>query len=238
LGHGLQQLQALTADRAVVSDSIRRRVSRAGDTREAPLGYDRTQSSTLTEETLNRMADQAAGRSLEPGEVDGAALYFWDRLSRVQRAQSSLGALRAIVDALGLVEGRKVLVLFSEGFHTPTQSESELRDDTISAANRTNVSIYGVDATGLTLERRDRDAGSQFNSGSEGVVTPDAPGILEDFMAAGPQANLRLLSSQTGGFATTSTERLPQAPTSSTAGPPRCISVARGECATSSCSPR
>lgn len=66
------------------------------------------------------------------------------------QARSVFAGLRAIALSLATFPGRKNVVLFSEGFlHSPDEIASLA--GVIDAANRSNVSFYVIDASGLTL---------------------------------------------------------------------------------------
>jgi VWFA-related protein len=71
------------------------------------------------------------------------------------RAEVTMSALEALVTHLGsLREGRKAVILVSEGFPIYSRSASELSDrfrNLVRAANRNNTAIYGVHPGGLGL---------------------------------------------------------------------------------------
>jgi VWFA-related protein len=221
LGASLKQLQPLTADRTVLATSLRDRLARAGARRDTPVGQvqevgsgDRGSAAsgggptTSTERAFRTLAAGPKGsQDREPGEVDGAVLYFWDRAHREDRGRAAICALRAVVDALAMVEGRKSVLFFSEGIHTPGEMERDWLEDTISAANRANVAVYAIDARGLTIERAERDREAGLDAASAGAAG-SIPGLMSDVLLAGPQANLRVVASLTGGLATTNTDRL------------------------------
>jgi VWFA-related protein len=68
------------------------------------------------------------------------------------RNEVTLSALEGLVIHLGsLREGRKSVILVSEGFPLPWTDMKELQD-VADAANRNNASIYALDPRGLTVE--------------------------------------------------------------------------------------
>ncbi len=71
--------------------------------------------------------------------------------SAVQKQQTRevLTAIRAIALGLRHIEGRKSLILFSQGFVVGEQLEDELHA-VANAANRAHVAIYSIDSRGLT----------------------------------------------------------------------------------------
>ncbi|MGE5357953.1 MAG: VWA domain-containing protein [Bacteroidales bacterium] len=67
------------------------------------------------------------------------------------RTQVSLSALESLVTHLGSVrEGRKSVVLVSEGFWLPFEEQREF-EHVYSAANRSNTAIYTLDPGGLSM---------------------------------------------------------------------------------------
>jgi hypothetical protein len=80
------------------------------------------------------------------------ALRMTDTLQREQQGQSSLYSLLALARQQHRLAGRKTILFFSEGIQVPPSLEHVFRS-TISEANRANVSIYTIDARGLTEER-------------------------------------------------------------------------------------
>jgi VWFA-related protein len=81
------------------------------------------------------------------------ALRFMQTLQREQQGHASLYSLLALSRQQQRLAGRKTILYFSEGLQVPTSLEHVLRQ-AISEANRANVSIYTVDARGLTVEPR------------------------------------------------------------------------------------
>ncbi|MCG6926601.1 MAG: VWA domain-containing protein, partial [Acidobacteria bacterium] len=81
------------------------------------------------------------------------ALRFTQTLQREQQGNASLYSLLALSRQQQRLAGRKTILYFSEGLQVPTSLEHVLRQ-AISEANRANVSIYTIDARGLTVEPR------------------------------------------------------------------------------------
>jgi len=78
-------------------------------------------------------------------------LRMSNTLQRQQSGTTSLYPLLAIVRGHETLAGRKSLLYISEGLQVPPSLEQVFRS-TISAANRANVSVYAVDARGLSSE--------------------------------------------------------------------------------------
>ena len=132
---------------------------------------------------------------------------------RAYNARATLSALRNVSDFMASVRGRrKAVVLFSEGvdydildvFSNP--SASDVRQETyeaIAAATRANVSIYAVDARGLSalpglgadVQGVPIDADPALKLGAQG---------MQDELRMS-QDSLRVLSEETGGFAAVNT---------------------------------
>jgi VWFA-related protein len=144
---------------------------------------------------------------------------------RAFNARNMLSELKQVSDWFGSVHGRrKTILLFSEGidydiydvirgYDQPAGHATGILDEireTLAATARSNVSIYAVDARGLTsLGDESIGVGSFANSDSGGTA-PDgsavAPprdigtnGLMNDLRLS--QDSLRALSEDTGGFA-------------------------------------
>jgi VWFA-related protein len=80
-------------------------------------------------------------------------LQYSEALQREHQGQSSLYSLLSLVREQQQWAGRKTLIYFTEGLHVPPNL-IELFRTTVSTANRSNVSVYAVDARGLTTARQ------------------------------------------------------------------------------------
>jgi VWFA-related protein len=65
-----------------------------------------------------------------------------------QQSRPILASLAAICEAQRAVPGKKTLVLFSQGFVTPSTLDWQVQS-TIDIANRANVAVYVIDSAGL-----------------------------------------------------------------------------------------
>src|SRR5260370_10797853 len=108
--------------------------------------------------------------------------------------------------------GRKTLIYFTEGFSVPPEL-TDLFNTMIGMANRANVSVYAVDATGLATSNRNAAAGSLLNQDTSsikaqqtarsGPVTPDQATALEraaDSIRANTQNSMADLPTRPGAF--------------------------------------
>src|ERR1035437_3154173 len=135
-----------------------------------------------------------------------------------------LSPLRSLVDAQAQIPGRKVMLLFSAGILVHTDTVELLRS-IISAANRSNVSIYALDTVGQPLNpspngnpegsdlydsrRRLQEAAnasmnmqlSTINSGSADVTADQvlAMEIAETSIHSDTRGNMAELAEGTGG---------------------------------------
>ena len=138
-------------------------------------------------------------------------LQAFDSLDRDHRGYGTTNALLAILQSMQLFSGRKSVVFFSEGLPASPAMQSQLQS-VIEAANRSNISIYAVDATGLrilsnTAETR-REVEALGDDRMRQLANPDlgdqplTRGMerTEDLMRFSGEAGLARLSADTGGF--------------------------------------
>jgi VWFA-related protein len=92
------------------------------------------------------------GREVDMARIDVDALRLTDTLQREQQGRSSLYALLALARQQQRLAGRKTILFFSEGLQI-TPNLEHVFHAAVSEANRANVSIYAIDARGLTEER-------------------------------------------------------------------------------------
>ena len=135
-----------------------------------------------------------------------------DDPERAFKARQSLDTLRQISEWFSAVRGRRKTILFmSEGIdyditdlipaagsnHQDATSIIESMRDAITAAQRSNVSIYGIDPRGLTnLGDEDITVGAYPDDPSLGIGSSSLQNELRL-----SQDSLRSLSDETGGFA-------------------------------------
>ncbi len=151
-------------------------------------------------------------------QVIASTLRFADSIQRQQQGQSTLYPMLGLVKAQSRLAGRKTLIYFSEGLVVPKNLQ-EVFDTVKSEANRANVTIYAIDARGLSSSR-DSDAARaqllkaaadsqrQMAKRGAGAVTIDEVMIAEsaeESLRANVQSTLQELSEGTGGFATANT---------------------------------
>jgi VWFA-related protein len=179
-----------------------------------------------TQQTAGEAAAGAIGRDSAPSPGMGTTfadarlaemtlniLQFSESLQREQQGRSSVFALLSLVKEQRRLAGRKTLIYFSEGLHV-TPSLADIYRTTISEANRSNVSVYAVDARGLlttamtegtrsTLREAADASRRQILTGAARPVTREEAMIgetAEASLRANTQATLGDLSISTGGL--------------------------------------
>jgi VWFA-related protein len=112
----------------------------------------RDQLESLTASGVGQGGAAAAaqrGQETDLANMAVNALRFTDTLQREQQGQSVLFAILALAKQQQALAGRKTILFFSEGVQAPPTLEHVLLT-AISEANRANVSVYAVDARGLS----------------------------------------------------------------------------------------
>ena len=150
-------------------------------------------------------------------------LDAFESIDRDHRGYAVTTALQAVLSSMSDIGGRKTVVLFSEGLPASPAMRAQL-SNIIEAANRSNISIYTVDANGLrstsTLnETREQlqatvdDRLRQILFGRDSSDGPYTKGMerTEDMLALDPQGGLATLAQDTGGFLIRDTNDIGQA---------------------------
>ncbi|MCM3878706.1 MAG: VWA domain-containing protein [Vicinamibacterales bacterium] len=135
-------------------------------------------------------------------------------VERGQRARNTLLTIKRLAESLSGVHGRrKAMVYIGEGIDYSTTNFEQWREtagnartgvsiegdvrDAITAASRSNVSIYTIDPRGLTNMG---DTGMEINYlPQDPNLRLDSAGLLEELRLS--QDSLRVLAEQTGGVA-------------------------------------
>src|SRR6266849_3042498 len=160
ISSGLQLLQPFTQDKAKLIAAVEK-------------AYDSSTVSKTSEarglsEDIRAMREQiASGPELEGGPAPGQgfngsaaaqaliARHVLEQCIQLRSALSTqqtrpvLAALAAISEGLRSIQGKKTLVMFSQGF-VATEALDWQVQSTIDIANRANVAIYIIDSSGLT----------------------------------------------------------------------------------------
>jgi VWFA-related protein len=143
-----------------------------------------------------------------------AMLRGADLFGREARARESLHSLLAVIHGLATVQGRKTVLFFSEGLHTPPEAQA-LFVSTLGQANRANVTFYAIDASGLEVDSPMKnvpialDAAVSVSQDTMGDPHPKATfavgggnlfDIVTDALRLNIRANMGDLAESTGGF--------------------------------------
>jgi VWFA-related protein len=222
-------VQHYTRDTASIRAAVRRLQSagtEAKQARDERLEQLRTRQSQMTGTAM----DAATAAALGPG-VSGNApqvgqaevqrlllqsemrmLRAFESLDRDHRGYTASSALLSILTSLQMLPGRKSLLFFSEGLPASPVLQGELQS-VIESANRANITVYTVDATGLRVQssssetRKEVDALGETRLQQTSVPTdrydePLTRGMerTEDLMRYSGEAGLTTLAKDTGGF--------------------------------------
>ena len=221
-GPGLRVVRPFTADPGALTPAVRAATTGADAPRDAAMGLESGPASdSLTEQAARDRSAAGEGSQAvphpaaggmsgpEPGRIPPGVLDFVDRARRTQLGYGSLTSLLAIVKGLATVDGRKAIVYFSEGLHVTTDAEG-LFDAVVGEANRARVTVYAVDARGLTVGNPRLDAGAALDAAGSGAGSPPPSGLNESVSDAlrDVQGNLARIAEETGGLLLANTERL------------------------------
>jgi VWFA-related protein len=140
----------------------------------------------------------------------------YSRMLTELEGDAALSGLRAAVNGLALLPGRKSILYFTESLPITARLKSHF-DALIRDANRANITIYPVDAAGLRIHSKEAEAGRNVNlAGAQGVGdaqrgdsgwTKDLE-KQEEVLSSRPGSSLGRLANETGGFLTDNTNNL------------------------------
>jgi VWFA-related protein len=224
-------LQPYTNDPGLLRRAVQR-LAPAGtevkDSREAKLielrqrlkdidvyGLDPTSTATSAQgggasSNLGAIGQTEVERRLALGEM--RMVQAFDSLDRDHRGYSTTNSIIAVLESMAFMPGRKSVVFFSEGLPASPALQSQLQS-LIETANRSNITIYAVDANGLRVQsstaetkREVQALGDerlrQVTSGidyTEGPLTR-AMERTEDLLKYNNEGGLQLMTGDTGGF--------------------------------------
>ena len=138
------------------------------------------------------------------------------QLTAEYSGEASLSGLIAVVDALGALGGRKSILYFAETLDITSRLKPRF-ESLIGMANRSNVTLYTVDAAGLRVHSNDAEvARNVMVAGAQGTgdaTRGDGPWTKElerqeQLVSSGARAALGRLAKETGGFLLESTNNL------------------------------
>ncbi|MDX2153986.1 MAG: VWA domain-containing protein [Bryobacteraceae bacterium] len=215
-------LQRYTNDRAALKRAVERATSMAPtDVANDNYALDRMAQAVGGSAGAGEAATNQAAAGGAPPQVNGGAMadeqaqrmvenasVFASMLTRDEVGHTAIVSLWAIVSEMAKVEGRKSILYFCEGMYFP-ESTVRKKDAMISAANRANVSIYVVDARGLTVSSDQTAANKMLEQAaalsrrSRNVETQSADlrafDVSENSTRANLQMAMREVAESTGG---------------------------------------
>lgn len=153
---GLQLLQPFTQDKAKLISAIEKadgvstgsKTSEQRGINEAIAAIRDQLAAAPTGEITTPAGGSAAAQAMISRRVLEQYVQLRSSLSS-QQTRPVLAGLAAICEGLRAIPGKKTLVMFSQGFIAPQNLDWQVQS-TIDLANRANVAIYIIDASGLT----------------------------------------------------------------------------------------
>jgi VWFA-related protein len=157
---GLKLLQSFTQDKARLIAAVENAydssiVSKTSESRDIAANIDSLRDKIAAGPSGSIPSSPAAGamgsamaQKMIAERMLEQYIQFRSALS-AQQTRPVLAALAAIAEGLRSVPGKKTLVMFSQGFVAPEALDWQVQS-TIDIANRANVAMYIIDATGLT----------------------------------------------------------------------------------------
>ena len=162
----------------------------------------------------NAILGNPGGRAGEAaGRMNANLVHAFQTLDRTEQGLAELKSLLAIVDSLRTMEGRKAVVLFSEGMAVDAATYPRFRD-LIQEARRADVTFYSIDAAGLravspiaqtaktvnslAMNRADSALGGGEDTSGRPMSFDAEDNVTNLFRD--PRSTLIPLAEQTGGF--------------------------------------
>jgi len=237
---GMRTMQSYTTDRAAIRRAVSQLMpagSSAADQKADRRDEIMKRRRELQGEQLTMAAATAGGGAMAANgsrmglaetelrllEMERAMIDGFDTLDRDHKGFDTTLALMRVIRSLAEAPGRKSIVLFSEGLPVSPVLNARF-DDLIDGANRSNVTVYAVDAKGLRtinsstetrkqLEEFTDDRMMQNISGGSGGDQPMTRGLerVEDMVKLDSRTGLARLSGDTGGFLVEESNNLAQA---------------------------
>ena len=176
------------------------------------------QDANLLTSAAQNAGTQVGGTSAPTGDVLAPVLsrVMLNMLRMDASAQSngtrlSIDALKALVDGLRPMPGRKSVMYFTAGMDRGPELDNIFRN-LLATANRNNLTFYSVDTRGVMVGQQNSGAMGQLNSGAASSNATTLPGVgatmdqmkaadtIETAGRANVQLAIRDLAESTGGF--------------------------------------
>jgi VWFA-related protein len=218
-------IQAFTNDRAKLKQAIARSTSgKSQGTTDEKAALEEAMAELSRTAGLDSASGPGAGSqgggfaSRAQAQALANMLRMANELQRQQLGTTSLYPLIALVKGQQTLAGRKTMLYLTERLEVPPSLDAVFRS-VISEANRANVSVYTIDARGLTAEQamagaRDalieaqRVSQETMESRGAGAVSKDEVRLsetAESSLRASVEGVLQDLAEGTGGFAIANT---------------------------------
>lgn len=220
LDNRLHMLQDFSRNVGALSAAVDRATSMVGREDAVPLpGASREQAgpvqygvATSGEASVNPATAGTDAVAQQMKQMTDQMQALATNIETAQRGHATFYPLMALAKAQGGLEGRKAILLFSEGLQVPSSVE-EIFQATISEANRANVSVYAIDSRGLDTSRDLAAAGAALDKagrvsqqamakrGAGGTSMDEVQNddlVLSSFKSS-TQSVLRELAEDTGG---------------------------------------
>jgi VWFA-related protein len=149
-------------------------------------------------------------RRLAQGEM--RMLQAFDSLDRDHRGYSTTNSIIAVLESMAFMPGRKSVVFFSEGLPASPALQSQLQS-LVETANRSNITIYAVDANGLRAQSSTNETKREVNALADERLRQNTSGLdytegpltrgmerTEDLLRYNNEGGLQLIAGDTGGF--------------------------------------
>jgi VWFA-related protein len=214
IGAGLTELSAFTGEREATAKAIVQATYGSEGASPPAVGAAPVGSSSETLELPTSAGSETPdGRAVQTLRgLTAEMLRLNDAMAREERGISSVYPLLAIARGLRQVAGRKTLLYFSEGIHVPP-ALAEAFQTAVSEANRSNLSVYCLDARGLAVQSTlaaskaalplSAAASTTAQRHARGPVAKEsvrAAEMAHEALRLDIQGNLRELAEGTGGF--------------------------------------
>jgi VWFA-related protein len=221
ISNGLQLLQPFTQDKAKLLSAVEIGFAANAGSTTAESRAIEAQAAKQLEELRTTAGQTLPQNPTGPPDVSGmrraaAALRALEQFSKLrsqlslQQSRPVLAALAAICEAQRAIPGKKIVVLFSQGFVTSSIQDWQVQS-TIDMANRANVAIYVVDSAGLregpamggeVVPAAPLDSVSGLNSAESRIRAVGGENVFDRVRHAGAERTQDILyriSGDTGG---------------------------------------